>query len=963
MRRRGLGVLAAACLLSGQAVASSIGGNTAEAAASTTTPIQHVVVIYSENRSFDHYFGAYPNALNPPGEPRFVAKPGTPQVNGLTPDLLQHNPNLVNPFRIDPKTNGVFTCSHNHTYTPEQRAVDGGLMDRFVQETGAKGASCTPNGGVLGGQTMGYFDGNTVTGLWNYAQNFALSDNFFGTTYGPSTPGALNLVSGRTQGATPASAGAGTKNGTVVGDPDPALDDCSKNTNKATLNGRNVGDLLNTQGVTWGWFEGGFKRVDGVLVCDGKSLNLNNKADDDYEPHHEPFQYWASTANPHHLPPTSNDMIGKTDQANHQYDLGDFWKALDSHAMPSVSYLKAAGYQDGHPGLSNSDPLDEQTFLVNTINRIQKSDEWASTAIVIAYDDSDGLYDHVFPPNVHHSADNTTPGPIDALYPGDTCKGSYTGTTFFTDRCGYGPRVPMLVISPYAKRNFVDHTLTDQTSILRFIEDNWSLGRIGDDSFDVDAGSIANMFDFDRPDTTRLQLDPVTGEPGPPEIQSVVLTPASPRTNDMLTAGVAASEPNELPLTFRYVWEKDDGSGWQVLAETHDSLDLSVPGNGDKGDRLRVTVTANNGYEDGTAKTASPVSIANTPPQIGVDPGARSVDYSDPMDQVAVTASDADGDAIVLSASGLPDGVSLMDTGAGSGTVAGTVTSPGGTYAAQVAASDGSDSASAPLDITVNQEQASATYTGRLLIPTGSTSATTAPVPLKASIIQQDDGNAGDLSKASVIFDLFSTSNLTSIPDKSFAVPVSSDGTASVQPAITTGDWTVRVRFDPGNGYFTGPNSDPVVVTVYQPSLQSFVTGGGWVHDFTDENDHANFGFSARYKKTGEPTGHLTYVLRGSDGYDYLVKSNSWQDGGLAIGTDKASFAGKASVTVVDASTGLLVDGLGGGNYSYRVDVSDGAEDGFSITVYSPSGALYHRAGTPSELLPLGGGNVVIHSG
>jgi phospholipase C len=87
----------------------------------------------------------------------------------------------------------------------------------------------------------------------------------------------------------------------------------------------------------------------------------------------------------------------------------------------------------------------------------------------------------------------------------------------FEDRCGYGPRLPLLVISPFAKRNFVDDSITSQTSILRFIEDNWSLGRIGNQSFDVISGSLNNLFDFSRPFPLRtLFLDTSTGEPGPP---------------------------------------------------------------------------------------------------------------------------------------------------------------------------------------------------------------------------------------------------------------------------------------------------------------------------------------------------------------------------------------------------------------------------------------------------------------
>src|ERR671939_1081960 len=174
----------------------------------TATPIKHVVVIFQENRSFDHYFGTYPHAKNPPGEPRFVARPGTPSVNGLTRTLLTANPNRANPQRLNRADELV--CSPIHQYDPEQRAWHGGLLDRFVQETsgstvtGVIGPDCkTPLPGHTHDQAtnklvMDYYDGNTVTALWNYAQHFTLLDNSFGTTFGPSTVGALNLVSGNT---------------------------------------------------------------------------------------------------------------------------------------------------------------------------------------------------------------------------------------------------------------------------------------------------------------------------------------------------------------------------------------------------------------------------------------------------------------------------------------------------------------------------------------------------------------------------------------------------------------------------------------------------------------------------------------------------------------------------------------------------------------------------------------------
>jgi phospholipase C len=485
-------------------------------AGTTTTPIQHLVVVFDENVSFDHYFATYPNAANPAGQPRFTAAAGTPTVNGLNDSLLDpNNPNSVQPFRLD--RSQAQTCDQDHNYTDEQKAFDSGLMDLFVETVGRGTAACSDYGHGAG-LTMGYYDGNTVTALWNYAQRYAMNDNSYGTTFGPSTPGALNLVAGQTHGFA-AGSPAVTAASTVIGDPQPAGDKCDTrdSTTSTDPNNRTIGDALNDKHVTWGWFQGGF------ADCAATHTNIGGVTSKDYIPHHEPFQYFPSTANPQHLPPTSPDMIGKTDQANHQYDLTDFWIAVDHRNMPGVSFLKAPAYQDGHAGYST--PLDEQRFLVDTIDRLQHSRDWKTTAVVVAYDDSDGWYDHQMSPIVNQSQDPVN----DALR--QTGQGTDCGNRAdpqhtlggYQDRCGYGPRLPLLVISRYAKRNYVDHTLTDQSSILRFIEDNWSTGRMGNASFDSKAGSLQNMFTFTtshghddtNQDTTgTLQLDPSTGQPG-----------------------------------------------------------------------------------------------------------------------------------------------------------------------------------------------------------------------------------------------------------------------------------------------------------------------------------------------------------------------------------------------------------------------------------------------------------------
>ena len=219
---------------------------TARAFGATNTPIKHVVVIFQENVSFDHYFGTYPVADNPRGEPAFRAGPDTPSVNGLTGGLLTANPNLVNPFRLD--RGQAATCDQDHDYTAEQQAFDAGLMDKFPQFAGVGAPSC-PAYGKGKNLVMGYFDGNTVTALWNYAQTFAMSDNSFGTTFGPSTPGAINLISGQTNGASPPNQSGDTVQGTIIGDPQPTGDTCTTRDNVKMVTGKNIGDLLNAKGI------------------------------------------------------------------------------------------------------------------------------------------------------------------------------------------------------------------------------------------------------------------------------------------------------------------------------------------------------------------------------------------------------------------------------------------------------------------------------------------------------------------------------------------------------------------------------------------------------------------------------------------------------------------------------------------------------------------------------------------
>jgi phospholipase C len=565
------------------------------------SPIKHLVIIFQENVSFDHYFGTYPNAANTDGQT--IKVPGGNKVNGLYDNpglngkgsLLTNNPNTdshgnqVNPRRLDPANlNDVLTCDQDHSYNDEQKAFDGGKMDKFPT-TVDNASGNNPNGQPCqASDVMNYYDGNTVTAMWNYAKNFAMSDNFFASTFGPSAPGAVNLVSGDTGNVGLQINGANTDGDTVadgkggyslIEDAQPYYDDCSTR-DAASLTGTNIGDELNAKGLSWGWFQGGFRpsttyaqalaltnnagqgtstftpdefkayftpantrppNSSNQTLCSfvhpvGAALGGNGQYGykDDYIAHHEPFQYYSSTANPHHLAPASLAAIGtdtqsyvgntpQFDTANHQYDVSDFNALLGAidHGylspdnLPAVSFLKAPGYEDGHAAYS--DPYDEQQFVTTEINALEQSPDWSSTAVVITYDDSDGYYDHAY--SGVHNPSNTSgvaspPGPQDFLTGTGLC-GSGTPLAGQNGRCGYGPRLPFLVISPWVKRGSVDHTLIDFGSIDKFIEDNWGLPRIPG-SFDATAGSLDSMFTFNGNGNSPLLLDPTTGQPTQP---------------------------------------------------------------------------------------------------------------------------------------------------------------------------------------------------------------------------------------------------------------------------------------------------------------------------------------------------------------------------------------------------------------------------------------------------------------
>ncbi len=461
----------------------------------TATPIKHLVVIFPENISFDHYFGTYPVATNPPGEPAFKAAPNTPTVNGLNAALLTNNPNAsntangegaVNPFRLD-RSCAATSPIRITAYTAEQmKRFMRGLMDLLPKSVGR--GNKVKSGHSLDarystGLTMGYYDGNTVTALWNYAQRFAMSDNSYGSNFGPSTPGAINLISGQTNGVTDVRNGkSGLADGgngslTVIADPEPTGDVCSATTKTTiSMSGKNIGNMLNDASVSWGWFIGGFDLTvtnpNGTTGCLRSTVSpVTGKAIKDYTVHHQPFQYYPSTANLTHARPNGrlsglNRQEGRRGEPSIRCSQQDFYDAVKDGNFPAVSNLNPQAYQDGHAGSSN--PLDEQAFVVHVINFLQTRPEWKDTAVVIAYDDSDGWYDHQMGPIMNQSSGST-----DALTGDGNCGNGKTAlpgvdaaNSHAQGRCGFWSAaaddgdlavVPAELRGPYGHQPGVGH--------------------------------------------------------------------------------------------------------------------------------------------------------------------------------------------------------------------------------------------------------------------------------------------------------------------------------------------------------------------------------------------------------------------------------------------------------------------------------------------------------------------------
>jgi hypothetical protein len=260
-------------------------------------------------------------------------------------------------------------------------------------------------------------------------------------------------------------------------------------------------------------------------------------------------------------------------------------------------------------------------------------------------------------------------------------------------------------------------------------------------------------------------------------------------------------------------------------------------------------------------------------------------------------------------------------------------------------------------------------YTGDSYAATGGPTIATATIRLSATVARKAGGTLGDMSLARVRFTLTKQGGGSQTVFAMADANGSAMATASVA-ADNDNQWLVQTSIDPDNAYWSGDfDTDPLSVVL--GSTEKRTTGGGWVADAQSANGKANFGFSVAYQKNGSPRGNLTYVYRGTDGYDYVVKSNSWQGGALTFSNNDpslAAFSGRATVQRIDRATGLADPSWPAGNYTFTVDGMDGdlkspkVRDTFAVTIMDNEGRIWRQLGTRTAPVQLGGGNVAVQS-
>ena len=476
--------IAVSALLLAMLVATAAAADQPHAA--TLNSIQHIVIIYAENRSFDNLYGHFPGAegladlkpaqyrqrdrndqlfdVLPPVWQSGAGKSAAPQADPRYPQQLPNRP-----FAIDDPQGaklGLDVASRDlvHRFYQHQEQINGGKLDHFAAWSDA------------GALTMGYYDGARLE-LWKLAQEYTLADHFFMAAYGGSflnhfwlicacTPefkdaplamraqldGAGHLLRSRDSPAraadgppryvadeavTPDGYAVNTvqplfqPSGLATATDDPTRADPAQHPLPAQT-ATTLGDTLSARSVSWAWYAGSWRAAqkDALRAPNERQVIYQGAPGAaNFQPHHQPFNYFANYA------------PGTAARLAHLKDAEEFFEAIDYGALEEVSFYKPSGKLNQHPGYT--DVLSGDHHIAEVVRRIQASTLWPSTLIIITYDENGGLWDHVPPP----------PG----------------------DRFGPGSRIPAIIISPYARKHFVDSTIYDTTSIAKLITRRYHL--------------------------------------------------------------------------------------------------------------------------------------------------------------------------------------------------------------------------------------------------------------------------------------------------------------------------------------------------------------------------------------------------------------------------------------------------------------------------------------------------------
>ncbi len=422
-------------------------GSLKPSVAETQTKIQHIVFIVQENHSFDNYFGTYPGA-NGPGNRAIPINPDYPSAGSVSPFHLSATVavNTGVADRDDAIDNAQGSSSIGmdlgHSWEVAQESYNNGKMDGFIKAD--QSSLC-----------MGYYDRRDIPYYWDYADHYVLDDNFFSSTFGPSFPTHLYIASGRSGFEGSGLSGPWVINGTIINNPTsfgwpqsgPQSGDAPVINWQTSLNWATLAQELSNANRTWAWYDG---NTDPRAATYWNPLPL--------------FEYFQSHPN---------------ELTTHVKSTSNFASDVASNQLPSVSWIIPGSWQpptlpavfrdqqtiqssvSEHPPARSDVGMDYVAYLVN---QIMQSPLWQSTAIVITWDDYGGFYDHVAPPQI--------------------------------DAYGDGFRVPTLVISPWAKNHYIDHTVYEFGSLLRLAEDNFKLTTLG--ARDLMANNMMNSFDFDQ---------------------------------------------------------------------------------------------------------------------------------------------------------------------------------------------------------------------------------------------------------------------------------------------------------------------------------------------------------------------------------------------------------------------------------------------------------------------------------